>query len=341
MKSIKINMEKFSSEVIFTELSIFFEDDTYENALYVCDTNTKRYLPPGQQKNAVILNNGEKYKNWKSIQKILSAALKKNMGRDNYIIGIGGGVITDMTAFAASLYMRGCKVILVPTTVLAMSDAAVGGKTGVDYFKYKNMIGTFYPAHNIIIDINTIITLNDREFLSGFAEILKAALLKGGSLFEFIKMNKDKIISRDTAVLEDLLFQAVSVKADIVEEDLREAGIRGFLNLGHTFGHALETSLNFKYFTHGEAVAWGIARAMDAGIKIGVTDKIYAEEVYSLLNSYGYELGNSKIDSDSVIAAMSKDKKKRKGKIRFILQKNIGNTLYSELDIAVIREVLT
>ena len=255
-------------------------------------------------------------------------------------IGIGGGVICDMTAFAASVYMRGCRVVLVPTSLLSMVDASIGGKTGVDFLDRKNLIGSFYPAEKVLVYTEFLSTLTDNEYKSGLAEIIKHGFLSGEDFLAYIEGHSDKIISRDPEIMAELILKSLKVKAEYIEQDFRETGCRAHLNLGHTFGHALETAAGLGRFTHGEAVAWGINKAMTAGKLCGITDTAYAERVENILRKYGYDLDFSEFDRKKYIEAISSDKKKKEGRLRFILQKNIGETVIQSLETALITEVL-
>lgn len=339
METITIRMEEYTSTIEFSSYTDVFADNG-KKKIFICDRNTAFLIPEPLYDETVIIKSGEKYKTWKSIDSILRKALLMDMGRDDFFIGIGGGVITDMTAFASSLYMRGCGLLLAPTTVLSMVDAAIGGKTGVDYHSYKNMIGSFYPAQKIIIDTRTLESLKEREYKSGLAEILKAAFLAGGNFLEYVTVNREKILERNEEVLRKAIYMSIQVKATTVEKDLREQNIRGYLNLGHTFGHALESASDFRGCLHGEAVAWGIARAMDAGIMLKKTNSEYAEKVRNLLTDYGFEIKNKNIKIDKVMKAMVKDKKKRNGNIRFVLQKDAGITFFEILDYETIKKVM-
>ncbi|MEW5817713.1 MAG: 3-dehydroquinate synthase family protein, partial [Spirochaetota bacterium] len=211
------------------------------NHLLVFDTNTyslfKKHIISGSP--VSILKAGEKYKTWESVDTILSACIENSIGRDGCLLGIGGGVVCDMTAFAASIFMRGCGLILVPTTLLAMVDASLGGKTGIDYSGYKNMAGTFYPAKEIRICLRTLMTLPDTEYLSGLAEVIKHALLKDFDLLNLLEREKKRILNRDLELLGELVARAIAVKGGIVEKDFFEHGVRAYLNFGHTFAHAL------------------------------------------------------------------------------------------------------
>lgn len=287
----------------------------------------------------LVLSSGESHKNWVSVEKILNAAMELGLARDSVILGFGGGVLCDMTAFAASLYMRGCQLVLAPTTLLSMVDAALGGKTGVDFQGYKNMVGTYYPAQELRIWPGALKTLSDREFLSGLAEVFKAALLDDEVLWQFLKNNKAGILARDPAKLQILTQASIAVKGRIVEADPKEKGIRAHLNLGHTFAHALETISQFSW-THGEAVVWGIDRALVLSRELGLASQDYLLEARGVFLDYGYKLGDPKQDSAALLGAMKKDKKKAAGHVRFVLQKGLGDSLLQKVEDEVVLRVL-
>jgi 3-dehydroquinate synthase len=212
---------------------------------------------------------GETEKGWASVERILTAARDAGLGRDGLFVGIGGGVISDLSAFAASVYMRGAPLCLISTTLLGMVDAAVGGKTGFDLLGIKNLAGTFYPAAHIYMPLASLDTLPDHEWKSGMAELIKTAVLDTGEILGLLKsMAGDR--RRDS--LFDLVCRSVSVKGRIVEADPRETGTdRVLLNLGHTFAHALESSAGLGRLSHGEAVAWGMVRSCELGLALGIT----------------------------------------------------------------------
>ncbi|MDR2447672.1 MAG: 3-dehydroquinate synthase [Treponema sp.] len=287
-----------------------------------------------------VLPAGESAKNWANVEKILKAARDAGLGRDGVFIGVGGGVITDMTAFAASVYMRGAKLALAPTTLLGMVDAAVGGKTGFDLFGIKNFVGTFYPSPLVIMPLESLSTLSGREWKSGFAELLKTAVLDSDDDFldrigrlkgAFSSPDFPANILQDSFLRGELLAciaRSVEIKGRIVEEDPEETGTRRrLLNLGHTFGHALEASAGLGRLTHGEAVAWGIARACDLGQSLGVTGRDRAEKITGLLFSFGYETWAPHPcmkDAGRFMDALFNDKKKTAGKLAFIVPERRG-----------------
>jgi len=276
---------------------------------------------------------GEAHKSWPQIDSFLGRALDLGLARDSVIAGVGGGVVTDMAAFGASLYMRGCRLVLVPTTLLAMVDAALGGKTGVDYRGFKNLVGTFYPAHELRIWPGVLASLGDRDFRSGLAEVIKHAFLVDTHLLELLETRRPEVLARDSVVLEELVFRAVMVKVGVVERDLRETGERAFLNLGHTFGHALESVMAFDgSWTHGEAVCWGMGRALALGVTLGRTSSEWRDRAQALMDSYGFRSRAPGVDARSILAAMKNDKKKKAGLVRFVLQEDQGRTFQQAVE---------
>lgn len=308
--------------------------------LFVFDTNTRPLCGEGFP-HELVLPAGEEEKTFRSIERILHAALEAGLGRDGSIVACGGGVICDMAAFAASIYMRGCEVILAPTTLLAMVDAAFGGKSGIDFDGYKNMVGSFHPASELRIAVDFLPSLSMRDYRSGLAEVLKHSLLERSGLRALLTERRKEILARDLDLLGGVVRDALEVKARVVERDFRESDVRAHLNLGHTFGHALESVTDFTR-THGEAVAWGIDKAMRLGVRLGATEPGYAEEVTRLLRDYGFSLENLPERAEELLEAMRQDKKKRAGRVRFVLQRGWGDTFLTEADddevLAILRD---
>ena len=339
--------------------------------LVVCDRNTEPYarallarslpargLPSSSLPGAAaaapsaplhVLEPGEEAKNWLSVEAALRAAKEAGLGRDGVFIGIGGGVVTDLVAFAASVYMRGARLTLLPTPLLAMVDAAVGGKTGFDLFGVKNFVGTFRPADLVVLSTDALATLPHREWLSGLAEAVKTAVIADAGLLDLMEGKRDALLAGpakpDTAAfLPELVRRCVAVKARIVEADPLETGAeRALLNLGHTFGHALESVAGLGRLTHGEAVAWGISRACALGLSLGSLSPARAGRIVSLLDSFGYETrpmhpaalaaagGNATAGGGAgaaaaglLLAAMESDKKKKSGELRFVVPTETG-----------------
>ncbi len=354
-------MDTFSYAIPDGNASVVFDRELSVPALpptggiYVADTNTISLLEASRGFAAgsptVVLPAGESSKTLSSVELILSEALKAGLARDSLFVGFGGGVITDMTAFAASLYMRGARLELVPTTLLAMADAAIGGKTGVDFGNYKNCVGTFYPASSIRVSIAALGSLPEREFRSGLAEVLKTALLYAPKLYQIMQERRDDVLRRDGELLLEMVKRCVQAKARVVERDLKESGERMYLNLGHTFAHALESVAGFGVVSHGEAVAWGIARALELGCVLGVTDREYRDDVRATLASYGWPTdavhpalataGSPENTARSLLGAMKTDKKKRGGAVRFVLQREINSTFVTEVPDEAVLGVLS
>ena len=302
------------------------------SVLAVADRNTEGYVPKGMP--SLILEPGESEKNWHSVEMILEKALSLGMARDSVFIGIGGGVVLDMTAFAASLYMRGARTVLVPTTLLSAVDATLGGKTGIDYGGAKNIIGTFYPAESVVIAPQTLRTLPDREYRCGLGEVIKHAFLSSDhDLYDFLVDNRKDVLSRDRQALSTMLSLSLQVKASYIERDPEERkGIRQALNLGHTFAHALESIEDFRV-KHGTAVAWGLSRAMHCGQDAGVTDSALVEAADSLLTMYGYDIAR-RIERGRWLdfqSAVAKDKKNISGRVRFVLLEDWGRPVLKDL----------
>jgi 3-dehydroquinate synthase len=318
--------------------------------LLVCDSNTAFLAEKiaggahGDSVSVCVLPPGEHEKNWASAEKILKAAYTAGLSRDSLFIGVGGGVISDLTAFAASIYMRGARLCLVSTTLLGMVDAALGGKTGFDLFGIKNMAGTFYPAQAVYLAQESLAGLPKAEWKSGMAELIKTAILDDDNvMFEKVKTLRHGFstgLEQPGGVLDScgealmpLIARSMEIKGKIVEEDPRETGTRrALLNLGHTFGHALEAVAGLGQLTHGEAVAWGTVRAAAFGLLLDVTPKARAEEITALIRSYGYEVNVPHPlapHTDKLLLALASDKKKKAGKGVFVLPAERGARLVS------------
>ena len=296
--------------------------------------------------NLLILGSGEPYKTIESVLNIVRAAFEANYTRKDIFIGIGGGVICDITAFAASIYKRGASVQFVPTTLLAMVDASVGGKSGCDFENCKNIIGTFFPATKLFYFPEFVQYLPENQYNSGLAEAFKTALLFDEELYDIFKNEADKINARDSELLETIIHKCVKAKGTIVEQDLTEQGIRAYLNLGHTFGHALETVAGLGAITHGSAVAWGIGRAVELAYKKDYCMQAFRDEVFAILKAYNWETDavpsfvKGGGFSERLISIMRNDKKNISKNIRLILCKGIKEINFEEVDEKQIASVL-
>ncbi len=336
MDSINFHAGEFTSRLVFVDSP----DSLFEGLdLTVFDTNTiKLFSSPSSSH---IWQAGENFKVWTSVEELLKVCLQKGLGRDSVLGAVGGGVVTDMAAFAASLYMRGIGLVLIPTTLLAMVDAATGGKTGVDFGGYKNLVGTFYPAREVRIWPGAVATLPEREYRGGLAEVIKHGMLGDQKLFQLLQKQRDAVLAKDPQITREFIRQAVLYKVGVVERDLRESNERAFLNLGHTFAHALEAERGYDgSWSHGEAVAWGLDRALKLGVRLGITDQEWYQEVHELLVSYQYRLKAVGARPALILDAMKNDKKKKAGTVRFVLQKRLGETLMSQVDDQLVLEIL-
>ncbi|MDR2376724.1 MAG: 3-dehydroquinate synthase [Treponema sp.] len=297
--------------------------------LIVCDEHTQplaRSITNPEESPFCVLEPGETRKDWSAVEQILRSAHNAGLDRDSLFIACGGGVVSDLAGFAASVYMRGVQLCVISTSLLGMVDAAVGGKTGCDLFGIKNLAGSFYPARLVYLPVDSLATLPPAEWKSGMAELIKTAILihDDEDLFRLLQTGPDL----SGQALRTALAQAVAYKGRIVEEDPRETkGRRILLNLGHSFGHALESSSGLGQISHGQAVAWGIARACELGESLGITPPQRARRILSLLKTYGYEtaaphprMGNPA----RFMEALSRDKKNRRGKAVFIIPAATG-----------------
>lgn len=367
MENFILNYERMphgtdSSELIFldTAESIYekiwteFRKD-HEELIIATDSkiatleNVKPLLEKAKEKSieTVIIESGEENKNIENVLKILGSALKHSFSRRCTFLAVGGGVISDMTALAASLYKRGSRLQIIPTTLLSMSDAAIGGKTGCDFAQYKNMLGTFYPAGKIYFSVEYLKTLSEKEYLSGLGEVVKTAILYDKELYECLKTESKKILERDEKLLGKIVEKCALAKAKIVEQDITEKDIRRQLNLGHTFAHALESVAGFGVIPHGIAVGWGIGRALDLSQKLSLCENSYKEEVLSVLEKFGYcteklpkEIRSIENVKEKLITAMKQDKKNEGKNIFFVLQKGLCDTVITEVKEKEIQNVL-
>jgi len=295
---------------------------------------------------SVIIDAGESNKTIQSVLEITGAALDAGFGRNDLFVAVGGGVICDITGFAASIFKRGAAVNFVPTTLLAMVDAAIGGKTGCDFNSYKNMIGAFFPACRIDFYTDFVKSLSDAQYRSGLAEALKTALLYDRRLFEIFKNESEKIKERDADTVYEIINICARAKSAVVEQDFTEKNIRAYLNFGHTFAHALETLAGLGAVTHGDAVAWGMGRALSLSLQKGFCTKSYKDEVFSVLEKCGWVTSAlppliKEDDADKrLLDIMHKDKKNTNSKVKLILQKDLCSTFSAEIEDSDILSVL-
>ena len=269
-------------------------------------------------------DDAEAAKNLKSVEVIARSLVKAGADRRAVVIVVGGGVVGDVAGFAAASYLRGVALVQVPTTMVAQTDSAIGGKTGVNLPEGKNLVGAFYPPKLVMVDTNTLKTLPQREFRGGLAEVIKYGVIADAKLFSFLERTFEKVLARDARALKYLITRSVEIKALVVSKDEREAGLREILNFGHTFGHALESVTAYRRYQHGEAVAWGMMAAALYGHEIGVTSASDAARMIALVRRMGKLPDWPRVAPNRLIELMGSDKKTRGGKLRFVLTSKIG-----------------
>ncbi len=266
---------------------------------------------------------GEANKNLKTVQDLYVFLIENHFDRKDLIVALGGGVTGDLSGYAAATYLRGIDFIQIPTTLLAQVDSSVGGKTGVDFDEYKNMVGAFYQPKLVYIATCTLNSLPEKEFLSGMGEVIKYGIIKDKAFFEYLKENVEAICTRNPETLEYIIKVSCDTKRKVVENDFKEQGERALLNLGHTLGHAIERYV-YKDRLHGECVAIGTAGAAYISYRKGYITEADMMEIINLLQAYNLPVSENRIDLDNVIHATFSDKKMEGGKIKFIVINEIG-----------------
>jgi 3-dehydroquinate synthase len=275
----------------------------------------------------IILKDGEVYKTFETLNLIYDALLTHRCERSTPLIALGGGVIGDMTGFAAACYLRGVPFIQIPTTLLSQVDSSVGGKTGINHPLGKNMIGAFYQPQLVLADISTLNTLPDKELSAGLAEVIKYGLIRDLPFLEWLEQNMDRLLSRDPEALQYAVFRSCENKAEVVAADEREGGERALLNLGHTFGHAIESGMGYGCWLHGEAVAAGTIMAADLSQRLGWISAADVERVRTLFLRANLPVISPDLGVEKYLEFMGHDKKVEGGKLRFVLLKQIGHAV--------------
>ncbi len=290
---------------------------------------------------SVVLPDGEAHKDWRTLNRIFDALLSGNAERKTTLIALGGGVIGDMTGFAAACYQRGAPFVQIPTTLLAQVDSSVGGKTAINHPQGKNMIGAFYQPQAVIADMDLLATLPDRELSAGLAEVIKYGLLGDADFLAWLETNMPALRARDGAALQYAVKRSCEMKAAIVGEDEKEHGVRALLNLGHTFGHAIEAGLGYGAWLHGEAVAAGMVLAAAASAQLGWIAQEDVERVRRLVAAAGLPTQAPKMPLEQWLQLMAHDKKVESGTIRFILLRKLGQAVIQPgLDASLLDRVL-
>jgi 3-dehydroquinate synthase len=283
----------------------------------------------GRRVDHVVLPDGERYKTLDTLARVLDALVERRMNRDACIAALGGGVVGDMAGFAAACYQRGVDYVQFPTTLLAQVDSSVGGKTGVNHPGGKNLIGAFHQPRAVVSDTDTLGTLPPRELRAGLAEVIKAALVADRGFLDWIEANLDALLALEPGAVARAIRRSCEIKAAIVAEDEREHGRRALLNLGHTFGHAIETAAGYGEWLHGEAVAAGLVMAADLSQRLGWIDTADVARVKSLLARAGLPIVAPPIGAGRALALMGLDKKVLAGRIRLVLLRRLGEGVVS------------
>ena len=289
----------------------------------------------------ITLPDGEQYKTWETLNLIFDALIEHRCERRTTLIALGGGVVGDMTGFAAATWQRGAPFIQVPTTLLAQVDSSVGGKTAINHPHGKNMIGAFYQPRAVLADLDSLKTLPERELKAGIAEVIKHGLIRDAAFFDWLETNMDGLLARDAAALEHAVLRSCEIKSALVAEDEREMDVRALLNFGHTFGHAIEAGLGYGDWLHGEAVGAGMMMAADLSHQLGHLSAADVSRIEKLIARAGLPVKGPAFGRDRYWEHMSVDKKTRDGAIRFVVLEKLGSArIQGGVSEAVVNRVL-
>jgi shikimate kinase/3-dehydroquinate synthase len=320
--------------------TVFLVTDTNVDALYTAPL-TGALQAAGLKLGAkVVLTPGETHKQLPAVEQILTTLVSAGADRDALVVALGGGVVSDIAGFAAATLLRGVRWVAVPTTLLSMVDAAVGGKTGVDLGPAKNAIGAFHQPSAVVINPAYVRTEEERAYVSGLAEVVKAAALADPELIDLLARERPRVLARDLELVREMVLRAVRVKTDIVTRDERESGERALLNFGHTIGHGLEAAGEFTRLTHGEAVSLGMVAILRVGLSLGVTDLASADRIIRLLGDLGLPTDLRAQPLDAALRLAALDKKRKAGAIRCILLETLGRARIEPLTLETLARIL-
>jgi 3-dehydroquinate synthase len=290
---------------------------------------------------SMLVPDGESNKTWATVHEILTGLLEQGAERTTTIVALGGGVVGDLAGFAAAIYQRGMPFVQVPTTLLAQVDSSVGGKTGVNHALGKNMIGAFHQPRAVLIDTACLATLPDREFAAGLAEVVKYGAIRDAGFFAWLERTMPRLVARDGDALIHAVTESCRIKAEIVAADERESGERAILNLGHTFGHAIEAGVGYGEWLHGEAVAAGMVMAASLSERLGWIDAADVARIVELLTAARLPVVAPRMDAGRWLELMGRDKKVDRGRLRLVLLRRIGHAVIaSECDPVALQSVL-
>jgi len=288
----------------------------------------------------VELPDGEQYKDWPALNQIFTKLLEQAADRKTVLYALGGGVVGDMTGFAAACYMRGVPFVQVPTTLLAQVDSSVGGKTAINHPAGKNMIGAFYQPQRVVCDLATLDTLPQRELLAGLAEVIKYGPIADADFLTWLEAHMDQLLARDRSALVHAVKRSCEIKAWVVGQDEKESGLRAILNFGHTFGHAIEAGLGYGEWLHGEAVGCGMVMAADLSARLGLIDDATAQRIQALIERTGLPVKGPRLGADRYLELMQVDKKAEGGQIRFVVIDSLGQASMRPAPDALVRDVI-
>ena len=355
MKKIRVNLARYSYDVLIgagllTLVGLFLKEKGYAGkAVVITDPNVKsRYgevlewslTKNGFKVTTLVVPAGEDQKSLDNAVRLYEQLTDAYAERSTPIVALGGGVIGDLTGFVAATYLRGVPFVQLPTTLLAQVDSSVGGKVAVDHERLKNKIGAFHQPRLVIADTDTLKTLPKAELANGLAEAIKTAAVRGKEFFVYLEQNVEKLRALDISALEEAVYQCVSIKAEIVEKDERDAGLRNILNFGHTIGHAIESVSHFGV-RHGEAVAVGMVATARISNRMGLLSYSEVDRLITLVEKAGLPARMPDLDTSAILKAMRHDKKVESGQVRFVLLKEIGDVIVSdEVSPVLVAEVL-
>ena len=320
--------------------SIYIVTNTTVAPLYA-ERLTKTLGTFGKTVRTIVLPDGESYKDWKNLQLIFDDLLKFGADRQTMLVALGGGVIGDMTGFAAASFMRGIRFIQVPTTLLAQVDSSVGGKTGINHPLGKNMIGAFHQPVAVIADLNTLKTLPARELSAGLAEVVKHGAIADAQFLDWIEANAKPLLACDTDAMSHAVLRSCEIKSAVVSADEREGGIRATLNFGHTFGHAIEAGMGYGEWLHGEAVGCGMVLGADLSCRLNYITRAEADRLKKIIQSMNLPIAPPKFGGERYLELMQVDKKTESGQIRYVVLEKIGKAQIQGVPDTQVLETLT
>ncbi len=319
--------------------SIYIITNTTIEPLYA-DRLTKTLETLGKPVRRIVLPDGESYKDWKHLQLIFDALLTHGADRQTMLVALGGGVIGDMTGFAAASFMRGIRFIQVPTTLLAQVDSSVGGKTGINHPLGKNMIGAFHQPEAVIADLNTLKTLPPRELSAGLAEVIKHGVIADAQFLDWIEAHTQALLTCDTEAMAHAVLRSCEIKSAVVSADEREGGVRATLNFGHTFGHAIEAGMGYGKWLHGEAVGCGMVLGANLSCRLGQITQAELDRLTNIIQSMKLPIEPPKFGTERYMELMQVDKKTEGGTIRYVLLEKIGKAHIKSVPDATVIETL-